>query len=207
MKLYYMPGTAAMAPHVALEEAGAAFELVKLDREKGEHNQPAYLAVNPKGVVPALVDGKLVITESAAIMLYLADKFPSQAPARGTPERAAYYEWLAYMNNTIQPAMLQFFYPQYFVDAEAARADLKQAAERRMAEKMWPLVDARLAKTPFLAGELSGADIFMTMLVRWSRTQAKPAWSFANVKRVADKVVARPAFQRMMTAQGITWPY
>lgn len=206
MKLYYSPGSAAMAPHISLEEAGARYELIKLDTQAREHKQSAYLAINPKGVVPTLVDGALVVTEAAAIMLYLADKYPSQAPKIGTAERAAYYEWLAYLTNTVQTAMMEFFHADYFADGEAARAEVKQVAERRMVG-MWDLIDRRLAKSPFLAGAYSGADMFLVMLVRWSRTQAKPAWTWPNIKRVADFVVARPAFQRTLKAQGITWPY
>ena len=82
-RLYWRPGSAAMAPHAALAELGLEYELVEIERDKAQ-SSPEYLALNPLGVVPTLVDGDLVLTESVAILLHLADRFPEGASLRST---------------------------------------------------------------------------------------------------------------------------
>lgn len=91
LQLHYAPSTAAMAPHILLEEIGLPFELLRVDTSAGAHKAPAYLALNPNGLVPVLTDGDLVLFESAAICLHLCDSHPAAglAPAVGTVERAA----------------------------------------------------------------------------------------------------------------------
>src|SRR5215467_10389092 len=111
--LYYSPGTAALVVHWLLIELEVPHTLHKLDLDAGEHKQPAYLALNPAGVVPTLViDGK-PICEAAAIALHLAEAYPARgfAPVPGTPERAAYYQWMFFLANTVQPAFRAWFYP------------------------------------------------------------------------------------------------
>src|SRR5437762_5964592 len=104
VRLYWRPGTAAMAPHAALAEAGVPYELVRIERDEAQ-SSPEYRALNPLGVVPTLVDGETVMTESAAILLHLADRFPE---ARLAPsDRARFYRWLVFMTNTVQTAMLR----------------------------------------------------------------------------------------------------
>jgi len=89
MKLYYSPQTRAGRPRWLLEEIGAPYEIASLDLKKGEHKQPEYMKIHPHGAVPALIDGDLALFESAAICMYLADKYPEKklAPALGTPAR------------------------------------------------------------------------------------------------------------------------
>lgn len=90
MKLFYYPGNASMAPHFVLEEIGRPFELEYVDRTHDRHKSPDYLALNPNGLIPVLIDGDLVLYEAAAICLHLADAHPEKrlAPELGTPERA-----------------------------------------------------------------------------------------------------------------------
>src|SRR5579859_4259393 len=118
-----------MAPHAALAEIGVGYGLVEISREEAQEDA-AYRALNPLGVVPTLVDDEqsLVLTESAAILLYLGERFPESqlAPA----ERAEYYGWLVFLTNTVQTAMLRFFYPERYGGGDA----LKAAAARDAAE-------------------------------------------------------------------------
>ncbi len=207
-KLYWAPGTAAMAPQAVLEEVGAAYEPILLDTAAKRHHAPEYKKLNPNGRIPTLVDGDTVLFETAAICLYIADKHPGAgvAPPPGTPERGRFYQWLVYLTNTVQECALHWHHPDWFADNDAGRAELKAVSERRMAA-MWDILDRALAATPYLAGErFSLADIYLTMLARWSRTMPKPAWHWPHIKRLADAVRQRPAFQRMMGKQGIAWP-
>jgi len=206
-RLFYAPGSAAMAPHAVLEEIGAKHELVPVDLQKKAHQKPEYLKLNPKGRVPVLVDGDFVLTESAAIIMHLADRHPEAklAPALGTPLRAHWYQWLLYLSNTLQPAFLEYFYPERsFPDAPNTQQQLKGSAERRLAG-MFIYIDAELAtRGPYLLGDtFSAADIFLHMLARWSRWFEKPAYRYIHIKQLTDLVKARPAVQRMMKAQGI----
>src|SRR3569833_4774792 len=100
-KLYYYPGNANLAPHMLLEELGAAYELVLVDRDRNAHNSPEYLKLNPNGQIPTLVDGDLVLYETAAICLHLVARHPEAglAPPCGSEARAHFYEWLIYLAN------------------------------------------------------------------------------------------------------------
>jgi glutathione S-transferase len=93
LQLHYYPGNASMAPHMLLEELGVPFELKLVDREQDAQHSPDYLKLNPNGTIPVLVDGDLVLYETAAICLHLVDTHPHAglAPALGTPERAHFY--------------------------------------------------------------------------------------------------------------------
>jgi glutathione S-transferase len=206
-KLFYTPGSAAMAPHAVLEETGVKYELVPVNIEKKQHQRPEYLKLNPKGRVPVFVDGDFVLTESAAIIMHLADRYPAArlAPALGTAERAHWYQWMLYLSNTLQPVFLEYFYPERtFADAPNTQQQLKASAERRLAG-MFIYIDAELAtRGPYLLGDnFSAADLFMHMLARWSRWFEKPAYRYIHIKQLTDLVRARPAVQRMMKAQGI----
>src|SRR6266581_3251982 len=98
MKLYYVPMTRSNRPRWLLEELGAPYEIVRLDIGAKENRRAEYLALNPLGHVPTLVDGDLVLFETLAICLYLADKFYERglAPSFESPERAAYLQWTVF---------------------------------------------------------------------------------------------------------------
>ena len=104
IRLYYAPKTRAGRVRWMLEELGADYELVPVDREGGECDKPEYRLVHPLGKVPALDDGGTKIFESAAIILHLADAFPEKqlAPAPGTKERGLYYQWIVFNVATIE---------------------------------------------------------------------------------------------------------
>jgi glutathione S-transferase len=205
-KLFYSPGSAALAPHCALEEAGAAFELVLVDTKAGAHKRPEYLKLNPNGRVPTLAHGDFVMFESAAIMMHVADCHPASglAPMPGTPERGHYYQWIAYLTNTVQEAYMQFFHAEYHCSTETAQADLKATAEKRL-QPMFGILNEALAKGPYLLGpRFSAADLFLMMMARWSRNMSNPAINFPNIRRCIELVLARPAVERTMKAEGLS---
>ena len=108
LQLHYYPGTAAMTPHILLEEMGVPFELVLVDRAADAHKRPDYLKLNPNGLIPVLTDGDFVLYETAAICLYLCDRYPAAglAPDLGSAERAQFYKWLVWLTNTLQTALI-----------------------------------------------------------------------------------------------------
>lgn len=138
MRLYYYPGNASLTPHMLLEEIGAPFELTRVDRVNGAHKSSEYLRLNPNGQIPVLVDGDLVLYETAAICLHLADTNPAAglAPQLASAERAHYYKWLVWCTNTLQAMLMHYFYGDRMVndgDAAAALQLTRRSPHRRNA--------------------------------------------------------------------------
>ena len=102
IELHCFPGNASMVPHIVLEELGVPFTLKLVDRTANAHKAADYLRMNPNGLIPVLVDGDLVLYETAAICLHLVDSHPGAglAPALGTRERAHFYKWLVWMTRS-----------------------------------------------------------------------------------------------------------
>ena len=117
LQLHYFPGNASMIPHILLEELGVPFELKLVDRTVNAHKTPAYLKLNPNGLIPVLVDGELVLYETAAICLHLADThaasglMPVPRPGGQAHGRAECTKWLMWMTNTLQAELILYFYP------------------------------------------------------------------------------------------------
>src|SRR3954470_1035458 len=126
LKLYFAPGACSFVPHSLLETAGAEFEPVLVKLHKGEQNDPAFRAINPRGQVPVLVDGDQVITQIAAIVTYLDGKFPQQEfLPRDLLARTRVLETLAWMNNTVHPTFTHVFMPFKFAGTPEAQEELK----------------------------------------------------------------------------------
>jgi glutathione S-transferase len=207
MKLYGSPGSAAMAPMAVLEHVGAPYDWVRVDLDAGEHQQPEFLALNPKGRVPVLIDGTTTLTESAAICLHLAERFPQAGllPAVGTLERTRAYEWLFYLSNTLQVALIDWWHPVWLTRDADAQDAVKAGAEKRIGI-CFELIDAKLAAAanPYCLGaQLTVVDYFLHMAARWSRYLVTPAYAYPAIKRTTDAVRALPATRRMMEKQAI----
>lgn len=209
-KLYYSPGSAAMAPHAMLEDIGAPFELVKVDTKIGEQRNPDYLKLNPHARVPTLIyDGERVMYESAAICLFLADRHQTIAfvPKADSKDRGPFLQWMAYLTNTVQESCMHWWHPEKFVDGADQQAAVKRTAERRTTE-MFRFLDGELAKTgPYLCGATFYiCDYYAAMLARWTRAMATPAHTNPNVNRLIRAVLQRPGYARMLAAEGIEQP-
>jgi glutathione S-transferase len=208
LALYYFPGNASLLPHMMLREIGAEFELRLVDRGQNAQKSPEYLKLNPNGRIPVLVDGSLVLFETAAIALHLADKFPQAglAPAVGSPERAEFYKWMIHLTNTPQAEYRAWFYPHEHVSDEAAAPAVKQAAGERL-NSMFDVISEQLGDRTWLLGErFSAADLFLFMLIRWGRGMPRPPRSLPNLNALAERVMARPAVQAALDAEGIKAP-
>ena len=211
--LHYLPGAASLAPHILLNEIGARFELQCVDRDAGQHKSPAYLALNPNGLIPVLVDGDLVLYETVAIGLHLVDTHPAAglAPTLGTAERAHLYKWLVWMTNTLQATLIHYFYPERMVDAgnAAGAAQVKAHAQARAGECLLQ-IDTQLAASggPWLLGaHYSAADAYAFMLSRWTRNfSAKPAREHPHIAPYLQRMLTRPAVQRAFAAEGLQPP-
>ena len=187
-----------MAPHAALAEIGVGYELLRIERDEAQ-TDPGYLALNPLGVVPTLVDGEVVVTESAAILLYLADGYPQ---ARLAPEhRAPFYGWLIFMTNTLQPALLRLMYPEQYGGGEVGRF------AAALAEGHFDLIERKLDDRDWLVGEhRTAADLFLFMLTRWGRHLEVPAWNRPRIRAHFLRTLTLPGVRRMLEEQGLELP-
>jgi glutathione S-transferase len=213
IQLHYYPGNASLAPHLLLEELGAAFELLYVDRSVSAQKSPAYLKLNPNGLIPVLVDGPLVLYETAAICLHIADTHPQAglAPAFGSPERAHFYKWLAWLTNTLQAALIIYFYPERWMNEgnAAGAAELKAHAEAKIGA-MLDQLDAQFAahgKDWFLGERYSALDPYAFLMCRWTRGFARPARSLAHLGPFLNRMLARPAVQRVFAKEKLAAPY
>jgi glutathione S-transferase len=203
MRLHYLPGTAALAPHATLAEIGAPYELVRVERDADGRPSPEYLALNPWGKIPTLEHGELVLTESAAICLYLADTFPEArlAPRVGTRERAELYRWLLWLSNTVQMAQMRHFYPERY-----GTAGVKEAADAELADH-YDQIAAHLTGRDWLVGdERTVADLFLFMLTRWGRFLDPAAWDRPSLRAHWLRTLALDGPRRTLAEQGLDLP-
>ena len=214
IQLHHYPSSAAMVPHIVLEELGVPYERVHVDRMADEHKRPPYLRLNPNGLIPVLVDGDLVLYETAAIVLHLCDAHPQAelAPPLRSAERSHFYKWLMWLTNTMQATLIAYFYPERWVDAgnlEGA-AQVKRQAQARVGTLL-DLLDAELARTggPWFMGErYSALDPYVFTLCRWTRNfDAGRAREREHLGPYLQRMLARPAVQRVIANEGIQPPY
>jgi len=194
---YHNPRSRAQMVHWMLEEAGAAYRIVPIDFEKGEHKAPSFLAINPMGKLPTIVHRGVVVTETAAIIAYIADNFPKAglAPEPTDALRGAYYRWLFFGAGCFEPALLDKM--------------MKRPEVERKASVGWGSYDdvlatlkKALADGPYLLGEtFSAADVYVGSEIRFAMTFGAPGLKGEKVfDDYVARLSARPAAQR--TAAG-----
>lgn len=201
IRFYYHPSPNPAKVALFLEEAGLAYELMPVDTRRGEQHAPAYLALNPNGKTPVLVDGEAVIFDSNAILLYLAEKTGKFLPADTPAARGAMYSWLMFVATGIGPYSGQAVHFKHFAPGPNDYAVNRYDFE---AWRHWSIVEARLAQYRYMLGE---AYTFVDMAV-WGWARAAPralgadAWQkLPSVKRLLDEINARPAAQRAEALQ------
>lgn len=209
-RLHYAPGFSSMAPHMVLRHIGAPFELVTVDVANSEHHREPFLRLNPLGRIPVLEDGPLVLTESAAICLHLADKHSEAGlmPAVGSVERAELYRWLFYLSNTLQAEMFTWFYPDRLTDDGAAAAQVKAHAEARIAGMFDYLAGHLSTRGPNLCGDrFTVADPFLVMLTYWALDMKRPAREVAHLGAYLARQTAVVAIRAALDAESLSQPW
>jgi glutathione S-transferase len=206
MKLYFAPGACSFVPHSLLETAGADYEPVMVKLHKGEQNEAAFRAVNPRGQVPVLVDGPETITQIVAIVTWLDAKYPEQGfLPKDALARTRVLETLAWMNNTVHPTFTHVFMPFKFAGTPETQAELKTFNAKAYAGLLAEI--ERMAKQaaehgqPFLGGERFGPlDAYALTLLRWGGfaqidpTGFRALW--AHVQKVAQLPGVAKAIER-----------
>jgi len=200
MKLFFKSGACSLSPRIVLEELGLTYEAEGVDlKTRTTASGGDYLAINPKGYVPALqLDSGEVLTEGPAIVQYLADQVPQKrlAPANGTLERYRLQSWLTFIGTEVHKQFSPLFNPASGDDAKAqARANL----ERRIA---W--IDGELAGRDYLMGtDFSVADAYLFTVLSWSRFVKLDLSVHARVQAYLARVAARPGVQAALKAEGL----
>jgi glutathione S-transferase len=198
LKLYFAPFACSLASHIALREAGQTFELEKTDiRNKKTASGGDFIAINPKGYVPALqLEDGSVITEGAAILQYIADLAPESglAPANGTLPRVRLQEWLGFIATEVHKAYSPLFNPAITEDAAAA-------AKARLAGR-YAWIDTQLAGRDFLLGDtFTVADAYLFVVSNWGGRMGIDIAQWPNVAAWFGRVGARPAVGAAMGAE------
>jgi glutathione S-transferase len=204
-QLFYYPGNASLAPHLLLQEASAEYELVLVDRKAQAQRDPAYLAINPNGRIPALRRGELVLFEAAAICLHIADHHPGAQliPALGSPARSHVYKWLSFLSNTVQTSYMAFRYPERHTDDPNGWQAVKRVAAERTSEA-FSVLEGSLGAGPFVLGSrYSVCDAYLFMLASWCRGLPRPPALLPRIRAGLDATRERPATQRTFALEGL----
>ncbi len=204
MKLYVLPGSCALSCHIALEWAGAEYELEVLTREALRSER--YLALNPKAKVPALaLDGGEAVTEAQAILLLIADLFPAASlapPASDALGRAKLNEVLSELTSEVHPAFGPLFVPSRYVAEPACEGGAKQAALTRV-DTCFIRLNEALEGKDWLLKERSIADPYLFALSRWLKMTPKPVASYPALARHHARMLDDPGVRRAMAAEGL----
>ena len=202
MKLYSKPGACSTADHIALQWTGQPFEVELLDKDTLK--APAYLAINPAGSVPTIVDGSFVLTQNAAIMGYIADSYPQAGLAGdGSPQqRAEANRWLAFVNSDLHPAFTPLFGPGRFIDDEGQYDAVRDAARKRL-RGLFETANRQLADKPWLAGFRSYADPYFYITLRWAAGAKIDLSGLDNLAAFKTRMEADAGVQAALKAEGL----
>lgn len=188
--LYHHPHSRSAGIRVMLEEVGADYRIELVDLQAGEQRRPAFLALNPLGKLPTLVDGDTVVTEQVAVFLHLADRFPEAglAPAIGDPARGGYLRWMVYYASCFEPAV---------VDRSLKRdPPAPMMSAYRDFDSMLAALEARIAAGPWMLGDrFSAADVLWGQALWWT-TQFELVPKSGTIERYIERVKSRPAARR-----------
>lgn len=202
MKLYTKPGACSTADHIALQWTGQPFEVKVMTA--AEMKTPEYLAINPTGAVPAIVDGDFVLTQNAAIMGYIADSFPQAGlGGDGSPQqRAEAARWLSFVNSDVHPAFTPLFAPGKFI-ADEAEFDAIKAAARKRLRGLFESANQRLQGRDWLAGFRSFADPYLYITLRWAGNVGVDMTGLDNLAAFRQRMEADPGVQAALKAEGL----
>ena len=202
-KLYFAPGTCALASHIALAEAGAPYTTVKLDFKANQQNSPEYLAINPKGRVPALVTDRGILTETPAMLAFIAQSFPQAklAPLDDPFEFAKVQAFNSYLCSTVHVAHAHKLRGARWATEETTFADMKRMVPKTVGA-CFALIERDMLKGPWVMGEqYTICDPYLYTLAGWLEGDSV---DIATLPKVADhrkRMSERPAVQKVMAEQ------
>ena len=202
LTLYYSPGVCSMASHIGLEEIGEPYEKRPTLLPKGEHKSEAYLKVNPRGKVPALdVDGK-VITENAAILTYLAKRFPQKKLMPADPvEEARCIATMAWFSNTVHPCYTHYVRPERYAEGEAAQASVKETGKKAFHTQCTEIDSILQGKEWIMGDQFTVADGYALVFYGWGVRANLPMQELGNYTAWKERMLKRPAVRRVLESE------
>jgi glutathione S-transferase len=203
LKLYFAPQTCALASHLALEEAGAVYEAIRVDFAKEEQRKPAYLKINPKGRVPALVTDRGILTETPAILFYIAQTHPAAnlAPIDDPFAIGRIQAFTSYLCSTVHVAHAHRPRGYRWADDAAAIAEMKRKVPENVAA-CFALIENEMFAGPFVMGDnFTIADPYLFTIATWLEGDGVDPAQFPKVLAHRIRMAERPAFRRVLAAQ------
>ena len=203
-RLYYAPGTCALATHIALEEAGAPYEATRVDFGSQAQRSPEYLAVNPKGRVPALAVENGTLTETPALLVFVAQRFPAAelAPLAEPFALAQMQEFNSYLCSTVHVAHAHGRRGARWAGDAAAIEAMKQKVASNMTE-CFELIEHKLLKGPWVMGEqYTVCDPYLFTIATWLEGDGVDTAKLPRVMEHRRRMLARPAVQKAVAAEG-----
>ncbi len=200
MKLYYSRGACSLAPHIALYETGLPFTVARTDtKTKLLEDGTDFRTINPNGYVPVLeLDSGERLTEAGVILQYIADQKPAAGliPAFGTLPRYRVLEWLTFISSEVHKGFSPLFRP-------TTPEDYKPIVKEQLAQRLG-YVNEQLAGKQFLLGDqFTLADIYLFVVLNWSRAVSVDLSGFSNIQKFQERVAQRPAVQSALKAEGL----
>lgn len=201
--LFYTPNSCALASHLALELSGLPYEARKVDLANNEQRSPAFLKINPKGRVPALVTDQGVITENPAILTYIAQRAPEAqlAPLDDPFAFAQLQSFNSYLASTVHVAHAHRYRGYRWADSQEAIDAMKQKVPQNMRE-CFGLIERELLQGPWVLGDrLSVCDLYLFTIGRWLPGDAVDIKEFPRVAEHAERLLQMAAVQRALEKQ------
>jgi glutathione S-transferase len=203
LKLYVAPGTCALASHITLAEAGADYVVEKLSFKTNQQNSPDYLAINPKGRVPALVTERGILTETPAMLAYLAQRFPQArlAPLDDAFAFAEVQSFNSYLCSTVHIAHAHKMRGPRWATEESSFADMKRKVPETMAA-CFALIEQKMLRGPWVMGEqYTICDPYLFTIAQWLEGDSVDINAFPKVadhfKRMSDRPAVQKAFAEL----------
>ena len=203
MKFFYAPNTCSLASHIALEEAGAEYEAIRIDFTKADQKKPDYLAINPKARVPALVTEQGVLTETPALLVYVAQRYPASklAPIEDPFALAEVQAFNSYLCSTVHVAHAHRMRGNRWADDEAAFESMRRKAPQAVAE-CFSLIERDMLREPFVMGDtLTVCDFYLFTLAQWLEADGVDIESLPKVKDHRRRISERPSVKKVVAAE------
>lgn len=205
LRFFYAPKTCALASHIALEEAGVEYEPVRVDFAAAEQTKPAYLAVNPKGRVPALATDRGVLTETPAILAYVAQSFPARrlAPLDDAFAFARVQAFVSYLCSTVHVAHAHKLRGYRWASEQSSFDDMKRKVPESMGA-CFQLIEMEMLAGPWVMGEdYTICDPYLFTVASWLESDGVDPARFPKVQDHMRRMAARPAVRRALEIQGL----
>lgn len=204
-KLYYAPGACSFASHIALEEVGIPYDTQKLNLAEGDQKKPEYLRLNPRGRVPTLVVDDQVLTENVGILTYLGGGHPDAGIwPKKTWDQAKLVSTMAWLSNTVHPTYGHIVRSERYATSDAAKEDIKAKGKANLQGYLEEIDKLLEGHKWAVANQYTVADGYLLVFYRWANRAKMPVNDLRNYSALAQRVLARPAVQKVMKDEGIT---